>query len=175
MKYLLLIGLLAVGVVTPGWAQVDGHLNALRRPGETKLFSFKTASGKTAVLCEGPRGAYLVYRFGTVTKVELQYPAVLTATSWRKFAYYPYHRTATPQAERYRLSFSSGGNGYELVDMTETVTTEGGDEECPREVGVWVTTSKGKIVRLVGKQTSVQGDLLLSEEQQARVKMYGDE
>jgi hypothetical protein len=174
MKTATLVGL-ALAMGGEGRAQIRGPVNALRRPGETKLFSFRTASGKTAILCEGPKGAYLVYRFGTAAKVELQYPTVLTANSWKKFTYYPYHRIATPQAERYRLSFSSGGNDYELADMTEQMGIKGGDDDYVREVGVWVTTSKGKTVYIAGRQPTVQGDLVLSDEQQARVKQYGDE
>jgi hypothetical protein len=175
MKYLLLAVLLGVGGAAPGWAQIPDHVNALSRPGETKIFSFKTAGGKTAVLCEGPKGSYLVYRFGTVTKVELQYPTVLTANSWRKFTYFSYHRMATPVAERYRLSFSNGGNEYTLFDMTEAVTTKSGDEDYAREVGVSITLPKGKVITIDGKLSSVQGALVLSEEQQARVKQEEDE
>jgi len=59
--------------------------------------------------------------------------------------------------------------------MTEQMGSKGGDDNYAREVGVWVTTSKGKTVRIVGRQATVQGDLMLSDEQQARVKQYGDE
>jgi hypothetical protein len=81
MKKILLARLLAVGVSAPAWGQIPGRINALRRPGETRLFSFETANGKTAVLCEGAKKAHLVYRFGTAAKVELQYPIILTASS----------------------------------------------------------------------------------------------
>jgi hypothetical protein len=175
MKYFLVLAGLLLGVAAPGWAQIPDHVNALSRPGETKIFSFKTASGKTAVLCEGPKGSYLVYRFGTVTKVELQYPAVLTANSWRKFTYFSYHRMANPVAERYRLSFSNGGNEYALFDMTDAVTTESGDEDYARDVGVSVTLPKGKVITIDAKLSSVQGALVLTEEQQARVKHEEDE
>jgi hypothetical protein len=169
MNKFLLAGLLAVGVAGPAGAQLPGRINALRRPGETILFAFKTVSGKTVVLCEGAKGAYLVYRFGTATKVELQYPTVLTTASWKKFTYYPYHRIATPQAERYYLSFSSGGNAYELFDTTEQEGVTGGDDDYVRSIGVSVSLPKGKLITIRGKQTSVQGDLVLSDEQRARV------
>jgi hypothetical protein len=174
MKKLLLAALLVVGAGR-AWTQIPGRINALRRPGETMLFSFKTASGKTMVLCEGAKGAYLVYRFGTATNVELQYPTMLTATSWKKFTYYPYHRSATPQAERYFLSFSSGGNEYQLFDRTEQERVAGGDDDYVRYVGVSVTLPKGEVITIRGKQTSVQGDLTLSDEYRARVKQFGDE
>lgn len=60
--------------------------------GETPVFSFKTNGGKVATLCRGPKGSYLVYRFGTAAKVELQYPDKLDASSWQKFTYWSYTR-----------------------------------------------------------------------------------
>jgi hypothetical protein len=175
MNHLLLASLLAVDIVAPTWAQIPGRVNALTRPGETKLFSFKTASGKTAVLCEGPKGAYLVYRFGTTTKVELQYPTVLTANSWKKFTYSSYHRIANPVAERYWLSFSNSGNEYQLFDMMDAATTKSGDEYYPRVVGISVTLPKGKNITIDGKSSSIQGNLELLDEQKARVKREEEE
>jgi hypothetical protein len=113
----------------------------------------------------------LVYRFGTAAKVELQYPAVLAANSWKKFTYSSYHRMANPVAERYRLSFKNGGTEYELFDMMDAVTTKDGDEVYPHEVGVVITLPKGKIITIKGKPSSVQGSLELLDEQRARVQM----
>jgi hypothetical protein len=93
---------------------------------------------------------------------------VLTTASWKKFTYYPYYRIATPQAERYYLSFSSGGNAYELFDTTEQEGVTGGDDDYVRSIGVSVSLPKGKLITIRGKQTSVQGDLVLSDER-ARV------
>jgi hypothetical protein len=173
MKHQILAVLLSVYVVAP--AQVLGRVNALSRPGETKIFSFKTANGKTAVLCEGPKGAYLVYRFGTAIKVELQYPTVLTANSWRKFTYFSYHQSANPVAQRYWLSFSNSGNEYQLFDMMDAATTKSGAEYYPRVAGVSVILPKGKIITIDGKPSSVQGDLVLSDEQQTRMKKEEEE
>lgn len=150
-------------------------LSALRRPGETVMFSFKTGRGKTAMLCEGPRGAYLVYRFGTSAKVDLQYPAELNAGSWRKFTYFGYHRSATPVSNYYRLSFSNGGVKYELYDRQEEVIDEDGDEQYPREVGITVTVPKGSDADFVAEASSVYGGLRLTERQQERVKIEGEE
>jgi hypothetical protein len=80
------LGLLAQ--LSPAASQPKPGPDALRHAGETTLFSFVTASGKTALLCEGPKDAYLVYRFGTAAKTELQYPSVLDANSWQKFTYW---------------------------------------------------------------------------------------
>lgn len=149
--------------------------NVLRKPGETTLFAFVTRGGKTASLCEGPRGAYLVYRFGKAGKIELQYPAVLNAGSWQKFTYFGYHRSAIPVSNYYRLSFSNGEVKYELYDREEEVIDEDGNEEYPREVGITVDVPKGSNAVFEGEASSVYGALRLTEQQQERVKMEGDE
>jgi hypothetical protein len=41
-------------------------------PTETLLYSFSTKSGKTMVLAKDKKDAYIVYRFGTKDKVELE-------------------------------------------------------------------------------------------------------
>lgn len=87
----------------------------LVRPGETTLFAFQTKSGKTAALCRGPKGAYLVYRFGTAAKVELQYPAKLDASSWKKFTYWSYQR-GNPYLGIAELKFENQGVQYTLSD-----------------------------------------------------------
>ena len=149
--------------------------NVLRQPGETTIFSFKTSRGKTVSLCEGPKGRYLVYRFGTAAKTELQYPAVLDASSWQKFTYFGYHRSAIPVSNYYRLSFSNGGIKYELYDREEEVIDEDGNEGYPREVGITVDVPKGSNAVFEAEASSVYGGVMLTEEQQQRVKMEGDE
>jgi hypothetical protein len=73
-------------------------------------------------------------------------------------------------AERYWLSFSNSGSDYQLFDMTEQEHIAGGDDDYVRYVGVSVTLPKGKIITIRSKQTSVQGDLALSDEYRTRMK-----
>ena len=137
--------------------------NVLRRPGETTVFSFITRSGKTVALCEGPKGAYLVYRFGTTAKVELQYPAVLDASSWRKFTYFRYTRgggLANAGRSEYRLSFRNGKVKYELYDMEHVEAGKGDDEVYLRDVGITVADG----VDISGKTSTVRGGLYLERE-----------
>ena len=147
--------------------------DVLRKPGETTVFSFITSSGKTASLCEGPGGAYLVYRFGTAAKTELQYPAVLDASSWRKFTYWAYHRgggMANAAEELHQLSFKNGDAEYQLYDDTHAFMNKAKEEDYRRQVGVYVLL-KGKEVRVAGKEPSISGDLYLTDEQRERVKV----
>jgi hypothetical protein len=143
--------------------------DVLRRPGETTVFSFATNRGKTVSLCEGPKSAYLVYRFGTAAKTELQYPAVLDASSWSKFTYFRYFRgggIANAGREEYRLSFRNENVGYELYDMIHAEADEDGTELYPREIGIELSGGRGTIT---GKESTSCGGLLLSDEQRERV------
>ena len=120
----------------------------LRQPGETTVFSFVTSKGKTVSLCEGPKSAYLVYRFGTASKTELQYPAVLDASSWSKFTYFRYFRgggIANAGREEYRLSFRNGNVEYEVYDMNHAEADEDGTVLYPREIGIYVSVGRGTI------------------------------
>ncbi|GAA4376305.1 hypothetical protein [Hymenobacter koreensis] len=151
--------------------------DVLRRPGETTILSFVTGSGKMASLCEGPKGSYLVYRFGTAVKTELQYPAVLDTSSWQKFTYWPYHRpggVANAGMENYELSFKNGGAEYTLVDHTEAYVMKGGEENYRRTVRLDVVLN-GKALDITVRQASVDGSLYLSDEQRDRVKLQWDE
>lgn len=140
--------------------------NVLRRPGETTMFSFRTTGGKTVSLCEGPKGAYLVYRFGTAAKVELQYPAVLDASSWKKFAYAWYFRgggLANAGHSDASLTFRNGKITYELYDMEHAEEGQDGEETYPREVGMHISNSTGIIADISGDESTARGGIMLSD------------
>lgn len=149
----------------------------LRQPGEITVLSFVTASGKMASLCEGPKAAYLVYRFGNAAKTELQYPTVLDASSWRKFTYSAYHRPGGVEnagMENYQLSFSNGGAEYTLIDHTEAYLMKNKVENYRREVSLDVVLN-GKPLNITVRQASVSGDLYLSDKQRELVKLEEEE
>ena len=158
--------LVSAGKPAPGPAK-------LCHAGEAKVFSFVTTRGKTVCLCQGPKAAYLVYRFGTAAKTELQYPAVLDASSWQKFTYWPYHRgggVANAGMEFYQLSFRNGGAEYTLIDQTSAYLTKDKEEDYHREVSLDVVLN-GKPLSIPVRQGSVSGGLYLSDEQSKRVKL----
>jgi len=165
MEQLLLIGaavfLLAGSPFPLEAARPPGGAATLARAGETTVFAFQTKSGKTAALCRGPKGAYLVYRFGTAAKVELQYPAKLDASSWKKFTYWSYTRgggAANEGVESAQLRFENGGVAYTLTDDTRAYYTRQHEEDYRREVGIDVAM-KGKPISIVGLPATVVGDL----------------
>lgn len=145
--------------------------NALRWPGETTLFSFRTSRGKVVSLCEGPKAAYLVYRFGTASKVELQYPAVLDTSSWRKFTYHKHYYDGTNNAsdDVSQLSFTSGTVDYKLFDNRYGFLDEYKQNDHYRKIGIDVSM-KGKGVRIAGSEDVASGDLHLTDDQRKRVK-----
>jgi len=53
---------------------------------EQEIFSFSTANGKRVVLAKDRSDAYIIYRFGTKSKVEFEFPAK-TKESWKQFKY----------------------------------------------------------------------------------------
>jgi hypothetical protein len=153
--------LLSLSAYPPAAAKPPGGAATLARTGETTVFAFQTKSGKTAALCRGPKGAYLVYRFGTAAKVELQYPAKLDASSWQKFTYWAYSRgggASNEGVESSQLAFENGGVEYTLSDETRAVYNKNHEEDYRRSVGIDVKV-KGKTVTITGMPATAVGDL----------------
>lgn len=170
---LALAALLGLAAGPPLARPTQPPADVLRRPGEAIVFSFVTKSGKVASLCEGPKGKYLVYRFGTAAKTDLQYPAVLDASSWQKFTYWSYHRgggVANAGEELCQLSFKNKGVEYLLYDEMHAFMNKAKEEDSHHEVGIDVGL-KGKQVRLVGTEPSIVGSLYLNSDQRDRVQV----
>lgn len=133
-----------------------GKTAPLCRNGETSLYCFTTTKGKIVSVCVGPQQKYLVYRFGTAQKVELQYPAVLDASSWGKFTFASYMRPSmggtNAGQDLNHLQFASGKVRYTVFcDFSD----EGGEK-----VGVNVNLGGGQEVFIKGNPKSVQGGLM---------------
>ena len=165
-----------LAVAAPCWLAAAPPAPApdvLRKPGENTVFSFVTNGGRTVSLCEGPKSAYLVYRFGTATKTELQYPAVLDGSSWKKFTYWAYHRgggVANAGEELQQLSFKNGAVEYLLFDETHAFLNRAKEEDYRHGVGVLVTVN-GKEIRIAGTAHAINGSLYLTDEQKERVTL----
>jgi hypothetical protein len=153
--------LLGLSAYPPAAAKPPGGAVTLARAGETTVFAFQTKSGKAAALCRGPKGAYLVYRFGTAAKVELQYPAKLDASSWQKFTYWSYSRgggASNEGVESSQLAFKNGGIEYTLSDETRAVYDKNHEEDYRRGVGIDVKV-KGKTISITGIAATAVGNL----------------
>jgi hypothetical protein len=127
----------------------------LCREGETNLLSFTTKNGKSVSLCVGAANKYLVYRYGTTSQTELQYPPALDASSWEKFAATNYQKPSMGKAnsaeDLHRLVFKNGNVTYTIYDDT----SDANGHVC----GVGVTMPGKKEVFMQGNLKSVTGQL----------------
>ncbi|MEO8514632.1 MAG: hypothetical protein ABI543_13815 [Ignavibacteria bacterium] len=128
----------------------------LVKENETMIFSFKTKSGKTAVLCRGSNESYIVYRFGTNKNVELEYPASLDNTSWQKFTYSYYFRGGGKKNAGQDLnyvSFQNNGYNYEIYD-------EYYSEDESTDAGIIVTDTDKNDTIIKAIKNSAKGSLV---------------
>lgn len=129
-------------------------------PNEEVIYSFETKNGKKMSLVKDKTNTYIQYRFGTKTKVEMEFPAEKTKESWKKFHYNSYMRGGGIQnagMEVDNLSFKN--NGYEYL-LFRTYHAEGEDYSA----GIIITDGKGKETRINGNYKTVKGCICSLEE-----------
>lgn len=129
-------------------------------PNEEVIYSFETKNGKKMSLVKDKTNKYIQYRFGTKTKIEMEFPAEKTKESWKKFHYNSYWRGGGIQnagMEVDNLSFKN--NGYEYL-LFRTYHAEGEDYSA----GIIITDSKGKETRINGNYKTVKGCICNLEE-----------
>jgi hypothetical protein len=150
MKYVIfLFALISVGAVA------QQPCNCLCAANETNVYSFQTASKKTVSLCKERSEKYMVYRFGTQAKTELQFPEQLDEASWKKFTYRFYLRGGGKENDAKDLNWVSFTNkGVEY-----TVYSEYYSENNAIKVGITVTTPEGKDIDIKGVTKSQTGTL----------------
>ena len=67
------------------------HCQEYILPNEENIISFITKKGKIVTLSKDKNNEYIIYRFGSKEKIELEYPEK-NKNSWNKFTYSFYHR-----------------------------------------------------------------------------------
>ncbi len=112
-------------------------------PNEEVIFSFDTKNGKKVTLNKDKNNKYIIYRFGTESKIEFEYPDKLI-NSWKCFKYSFYLRGGGLQNEGMDLnyicftnknykyviydSYFADGNkhkiGIKIIDITTDKTTD---------------------------------------------------
>jgi hypothetical protein len=116
----LLTIILALTFISPVTMQKKADYGLLKKVDEMVVYSFNLKSnGKTAILCRQKDSKYLVYRFGTKDKVELQYPAIPDNNSWKLFKYEGYSRgggKANDAEEIHSVEFFNAGVTYKMCD-----------------------------------------------------------
>lgn len=130
---------------------------------ETTVFSFQTKSRKTLSLCKGSNGEYLVYRFGRVGRIELQFPDTLDGSSWGRFEFSGTQRggaAGNAGFGDYSLAFATEGAGY-------TVFQEWNYEDATYAIGV-IVSGRGEPLVIDGVKATQVGSLVLLAKESAR-------
>lgn len=142
-KYLILLSFLIPMTI---WSQY-------LLPNEEVIYSFETKNGKKMSLVKDKQNQYIQYRFGTKSKIEMEFPAERTKESWKKFHYNSYMRGGGKDnagMEIDNLLFKN--NGYEYV-IFRTYHSEGEDFSA----GIIIKDNKGKESRITGNYKTVKG------------------
>lgn len=125
-------------------------------PTEELILSFETKNDKRAVLAKDKRNLYIVYRFGTNSKVEFEFPDK-SKESWSRFKYSFYLRGGGTLNEGMDLNYVSFINDNFKYTIYDTYYSS--DEES--NVGITVTNLKtNKITDIKGISKSKKGTLV---------------
>lgn len=126
----------------------DTNSERLCKDNEEIIFSFLLAKNhKIVTVCKDKKSLYIVYRFGTKDKVEMEYPAHADNSSWTKFKYYYVHRGGGKQNDGFgdiSLTFFNNNVKYEIYHNWR-------DEDETNNIGIEVTID--------GKTTDLKGSI----------------
>lgn len=145
--------------------------NNLCSENEDILFSFKIAnSNKSASICISKNQQdYIIYRYGTEDKIELEYP-VKTDDSWSLFTYSYYLRGGGPDNDGLDLnylSFKNDGYTYELYEEYDS------ESDIPL-IGIKVTNQEtNEETDIPGDSNSMNGTLI-SLRDNAKIKINAE-
>ncbi len=130
-------------------------------PNESRIYSFTTTTGKKMMLAEDDDNKYVVYRFGTKDKIELEYYSKAT-DSPKKFTYYGFFRPVTDGiygVDENAIHFYIGNFNYTIFDNGyEENQEEGGGSN--REAGMHVTdTATKKTTEINANLKTIKGSI----------------
>ena len=120
----------------------------LCRDDETLIFGFKTKINKSVSICVSRDGKYIVYRFGTKNKIELEYPKDKD-NSWKLFRYDFYFRGGGKNNSGQDLNFLSFIND----NIKYRIYSEYSAEDGKTLIGVKLIDLKSN------KQVNIPGEL----------------
>lgn len=124
-------------------------------PNEKLIFSFETQNGKKLVLAKDQNEKYIIYRFGTKNKIEIEFPEK-TKESWNLFKYSFYLRGGEIQNEGMDLNYIKFINGdykYLVYDTYYAV-------ENVNSLGIKITNLKNnKTTDIRGREKTQKGNL----------------
>lgn len=128
-------------------------------PNEKTIYSFQTPKGKMMYLNVDTNLNYIVYRFGTKNKVELEFPTEKDKSSFEKFEYTHYFRPLQKGVEGMDLkyvAFVNNGTKYIIFDNV----TMYANSSSVRNIGIKVLISKDEIgIKIKGRNRTRRGSL----------------
>lgn len=122
---------------------------------ENLVYQLKMKNGKQVSVCVDKDQKYMVYRYGSKNKIELEYPKEKDLSSFQKFEYSEYKRGGGIQnaaMELMYLAFTNNGIKYVVYD---TYFAEGNESNA----GIKVIEFQNKITDLKGLKKSAKGNL----------------
>jgi hypothetical protein len=147
MKRLLFILLL---LPVFAYAQVNYVL-----PNETIIFSFESIKGKKMVLAKDKSDAYIIYRFGSKEKVEMEFPKK-TKDSWKRFKYSYFLRGGGPDNSGIDLNYVFFDNDNIRYIIYDTYFSE----SRKYSIGVRVISLDKKITDIRGNYKTRKGSMV---------------
>lgn len=147
MKKFLLLALLLNSLIS--LAQAKYLLS-----NEEIVYTFSTRKGKIMMLAKDKQNKYLVYRFGTKDKIELEFPGEKNEQSWKKFKFSYYLRgggKANAGRENDHVYFYNNGFRYTLYRDYDA-----GDDKTPESFVEGVTVTRLKDYKEISKITALE-------------------
>jgi len=163
----VLVGaVLASAALVPTAAAGGGSRPAqLCKAGETLLFGFEMAkSAKFVAFCTNKQDDYIVYRFGTSAKTELEYPAERKG-SWKQFTHVHFGEECDRKGKGDYLVFTIGETAYSVRErcfFNDRVADDKNADTDAYQVDIEIKNTKsGKTTVLMGDEQSRAGTLAL--------------
>jgi hypothetical protein len=129
---------------------------------EELIFSFNTKNGKRLVLAKDKKNEYIVYRFGTKDKIELEYPEK-NKESWSKFTYGHYLRGGGKQNAGMELESIF----FQINNFSYTIYKNFHSEGNSFETGINIRNlSDDKMTIIVGKYNTIKGSFYKLREEE---------
>ena len=122
---------------------------------EKLVYQLKMKNGKQLSVCIDKDEKYIVYRYGSKNKIELEYPKEKDLSSFQKFEYSEYKRGGGIQnaaMELKYLAFTNNGIKYVVYDTYFA-------EINKSNAGIKVIEFQNKITDLKGLKKSAKGNL----------------
>jgi len=146
-------------------------IGSLCKENEQVIINFKLINSKKSVsLCKERNGKYIVYRFGSKDKIELEYPTSLDESSWKVFKLYGEKRfggKANAGFGDYTINFINNKVEYQILEIWD-------DEQATKEIGIKVIMD-GRITLLKGDFKTKDGTLLRLDDETDKIKNSANE